>query len=244
MRMRIRSVIFRLLAAIFCILIIFFVILPMIEEGYRQYYGTDSIYLITGTGIPVLLSLALFMAVLWLFSRDGLKGYFEEENGKGIRADFSGKKKCLAGLLSLFFTAAGILGSMCWYQRFTMDGVEYRCFFHQKKYAWQDVECFTLKADSQGVLMFEFQMEDGKKRSFNGGSLWCIEYFGKGFEEKFPEDVYSYALWLGEELGSRKIPLKAEGGWEKLEEKLEYESWKRLAEDVRGRYEEAAAYRN
>lgn len=239
--MKIRSVIFRLLGAVLCILIIFFIVLPMVEEGYQRYYGAGSIYLITGTGIPILLSLGLFMAVLWLFSKDGLKGYFEEENGEGIRAGFSRKKKCAVGLLSLFLTVVGIFGSMCWRQRFTLDGVDYRCFFYQKEYAWQDVECFTLRADFQGVLMFEFKMEDGAKRSFNGGWLWCTEYFSDGFERKFPEDVYDYARWLGRELGSRNIPLEAEGGWEKLEEKLEYESWKRLAEDVRRCYEDAAA---
>lgn len=237
--MRIRSAIFRMLAAVSWILIIFFGVLPGVEAGYQWYYGANSIYLITGTGIPILLSLGLFAVFLWLFSRDGLKGYFEEENGEGIKAAFSRKKKCMAWLLAVFFTAAGIIGSMCWFQRFTLEGVEYRCFFYKKEYTWQDVECFVLKSDSHGVLMFEFQMADGAKRSFNGGLLWCVEYFSDGFEQQFPEDVYGYARWLGQELGSQQIPLEAKGGWDSLIEELEYDSWKTLAEDIRQCYENA-----
>ena len=30
-----------------------------------------------------------------------------------------------------------------------------------------------------------------------------------------------------------KIPLEAEGGWEKLKKELKYESWQKLAEDIR-----------
>lgn len=239
--MRIRGVFCRLLAAALCILIIFFVLLPMVEQGYQRYYGADSVYLITGTGIPILLSLVLFMAVLWLFRRDGLAGCFEGEHGEGSRAGFSGKKKYLAGLTACLLAVTGMIGSMCWYQRFTLDGVEYRCFFYQKEYTWQDVECFTLRGDFQGVLTFEFQMADGAERSFNGGWLWCAEYFSDGFERRFPEDVYDYARWLGREFGRRKIPLEAEGGWEKLKKELKYESWQKLAEDIRRDYESAAA---
>lgn len=214
-------------------------VLPVVEAGYQWYYGADSIYLLTGTGLPVALSLILFAVFLWLFSQAGLKGYFEEENGEGIKADFSGKKKCAAGLLAVFLTIAGIIGSMCWFQRFTLEGVEYHCFFHQKEYTWQDVKSFILKSDSHGVLMFEFQMEDGAKHSFNGGMLWCMEYFSSGFEQQFPEEVYDYARWLGRELGSRRIPMEVKGGWDDLMEELEYDSWKVLAEDVWQCYENA-----
>ena len=129
---------------------------------------------------------------------------------------------------------------MCWFQRFTLEGVEYRCFFYKKEYAWQDVEGLILKADFQGSLIFEFHMKNGRKYSFNGGILWCVEYFSHGFEHKFPEDVYDYARWLGRELGGRQVPLEAKGDWDSLMEELEYDSWKSLAEDVRQCYEKAA----
>ncbi len=232
--------IFRTLAAAAGILVIFFVILPLIETGYQQYYGTDSIYLITGTGLPILWALVLFAALLWLFSRDGLKGYFEDDRGDGLKAGFTGKKKWLAGILAVVLTITGIIGSMCWFQRFTLEGVEYRCFFYKKEYAWQDVEGLILKADFQGSLIFEFHMKNGRKYSFNGGILWCVEYFSHGFEQKFPEDVYDYARWLGRELGGRQVPLEAKGDWDSLMEELEYDSWKSLAEDVRQCYEKAA----
>ena len=239
--MRISRKAIHISAAAFWIFLIFFGILPLVEKGYQWYYGSDSIYLITGTGLPILLSLILFAIVLWLFSQDGLKGYFEEEDGRGIKAHFSNKKKITAGFLSLFLTLACILGSMCWFQRFTLEGVEYHCFFYQKEYNWQDVRCFTLKADSHGSLAFEFQMKDGTKRSFNGGYLWCIEYFSDKFERQFSEDVYDYARWLGRKTGSQNIPIKAKGGWNSLMEGLEYDSWKTLAKDIRQCHQDAAA---
>ncbi|MCI9174608.1 MAG: hypothetical protein HFH49_06600 [Lachnospiraceae bacterium] len=229
-----------LLAVLMCVFFLIFHVLPLIEMGYQWYYKKDDVYLITGTGLPAALFLLLFFTVLWLFAPEGVKGYFEDDEGRGMKADFSPRKKAAVCALAVFITLSATAGSMLWYQRFTMNGVEYRCFLYKKDYTWQEVSGLTLKADAQGVLMFEFQMTDGKKRSFNGGFLWCVEYFGEGFEEKFPEDVYDYALWLGQELGSQKIPLKAEGGWEKLQEELNYESWRILAEDIRQCYEKAA----
>lgn len=230
-----------ILAIVLCILLIFLGVLPLVEAGYQWYYGANSVYLITGTGIPILLFLLLFAVFLWLFSQDGLKGYFEEANGEGIKANFSGRKRVMVGLLSVFLTIVGILGSMCWFQRFTLDGIEYHCFFYQKEYTWQDVDCFTLDADFQGCLVFGFQMKDGKRYSFNGGPLWCVEYFSDRFESQFPEDVYDYTQWLSKELGSQDIPLEAEGGWDSLVENLEYDSWKILAEDIRQCYGDARA---
>lgn len=237
--MRVWRTVLRILAAALCILFIFFGVLPLIEAGYQWYYGANSIYLITGTGIPILLSLVLFAILLWLFRQDGWKGYLKKENGEGIKANFSRRKKCIVGLLSCFLVIAGILVSMCWFQRFTLEGIEYHCLFYQKEYTWQNVSCLILKADVQGCLVFEFQMEDGTKRSFNGEWLWCVEYFSDGFEHQFPEDVYDYARWISKELGSRNIPLEAEDSWDSLMEHLEYDSWKVLAEDIRQYYENA-----
>lgn len=234
--MRGLKAILRVLAVILYLLLLVFMI-SLMEQGYQWYYGKENSYLITGTGLPILFSLLLFIVFLWLFSQDGLKGYFEEENGEGIKANFSTKKKCLVGLLSFFLTIAGILGSMFWFQKFSLKGIEYRCFFYQKEYTWQDVSQFILKADFQGCLVFEFQMKDGAKRSFNGGVLWCVEYFSEQFDQQFPEDVYDFAQWLGREMSSQNIPLEAEGGWNQLMEQLKYDSWKILAEDIRQCYE-------
>lgn len=221
------------LAIPLCIAGLFCGVLPLIERAYQRHYGPGSIYLLTGTGLPIALYLALFAVICWLFAPEGLKGYFENEDGSGIRAGFSRKKKCAVCAIAVSLVLAATAGSMFWFQRFTMDGIEYRCFFSKKEYSWQEVECFSLKADFQGILMFEFQMADGSRRSFNGGILWNVEYFSEAFEQQFPEDVYGYARWLGRELGSRGIPLQAEGGWDGLMETLEYDSWKMLAEDVR-----------
>ena len=223
----------RLFVAALYILLIFFGVLPLIGECYQQYYGTGSVYLLAGTGLPILCSLVLPCMLLWLFLKEGLAGDFEGEHGAGLKAGFSRKKKWAACFLAVSIAIAWIVGSIFWFQRFTIDGIEYRCLSQHREYTWEEVDYLSLKADSQGVLVFEFQMADGRKCSFNGSMLWCVEYFSEGFERQFPEDVYSYARWLGQRLGSLGIPLKAEGGWEGMMGKLKYSSWKALAEDVR-----------
>lgn len=231
--------VFRLGAAAACIFLIFFGVLPLIEKCYQQYYGAGSVYLLTGTGIPIVCALGFFYALLWLFSKEGVKGYFEGEHGEGLKAGFTGSKKWAACFLAAAIFAAGIVGSMFWFQRFTLDGVEYRCLSCRREYTWEEVECLVLKADFQGVLEFEFQMADGREYSFNGTLFWCVEYFSEGFERKFPDDVYGYARWLGKELGGRGIPLEAKGGWEGMMEKLNYDSWRTLAEEVQKLHREA-----
>lgn len=234
------KIIWYVLAIVICIGGIFFGVLPLIEAGYQYHYGEDNIYLISGnaTGIPIILSLALFMIVVWLFSPDGLRGYFEEEDGSGIKAHFSMKKKLVVLSVSICLAIVGSIGSMCWFERFTLDGVERHCFIAKKEYGWKDVEYFTLKADSHGVLMFEVRMQDGTKHYFNGGILRWAEYYGDGFEKKFPEDVYDYMVWLAEKLGSQNIPMRVED-WEDFMEELDYESWQTLAEEIKNVYEKA-----
>lgn len=227
-----------------CIAGLFCGVLPFIEKAYQWHYGAGSVYLLTGTGLPIALFLALFLVVCWLFAPGGLKGYFENEDGTGIQAGFSRKKKYAVCAAAVFLTMAATAGSMFWFQRFTMDGTEYRCFFGKKEYGWQEVECLTLKADAQGSLMFVLQMGDGSRRTFNGGLLWSVEYTSEAFGQQFPEDIYGYARWLGRELGSRGVPLQAEGGWEALMEKLKYDSWKMLAEDIREIHSAALLERN
>ena len=57
----------RLFVAALYILLIFFGVLPLIGECYQQYYGTGSVYLLAGTGLPILCSLVLPCMLLWLF---------------------------------------------------------------------------------------------------------------------------------------------------------------------------------
>ena len=228
------------LAIILWIPITIFLIPGLISHGYDWYYGKNAVHLISGslTGVPFLMSIVILSVFLWLFSPDGLRGYFEDDNGNGIKADFSIRRKIIIAVLTLIISAAGCIISMLWFERFTLEGIEKHHFFSHKTYEWNEVSEFRLKADSQGVLVMQFEMTDGKKYSFNGGILRAAEYTSNAFDEKFPEDVYDYMVWIGEELGNSGVVMDT-SDWDKLKRKLKYDSWKTIAEDVKEGYMQA-----
>lgn len=217
----------------------FFGLLPLIEEIYQMYFGADEAYLLTGnlTGVPIVIFLILLGIYLWLFSSNGILGNLW--NGEpGWKANFSGRTKGIIFGISILVAMLGIAGSMFWYERFTLDGVESCHFGKKKEYAWEDTEYFTLKAaTSDGVLVIELVMKDGERYSFNGGVFRAAEYWNDAYDTQFPEGVYDYAIWLSEELKERNVPLQVKD-WDKLKKDLTYDSWDELADQIRAVYDE------
>lgn len=212
-------------------------LLSLIEWGYNLYFGTDEIWFLTGdfTGIPLVLSVLFFGIAVWLFCPFGLLAdlYTGEE---GLKAGFSGGWKIVIALLSLCAVLLGSACSMSWYERYTVEGVEVCHFGHKKEYTWKEAESFRLKGDYQGILVFEVLMKDGNRYAFNGGIWKQAEYMSTAFDEKFPEDVYDYTVWLAEELAENQVSMDV-SGWDQLKKDLYYDSWIELAEEIRSSYE-------
>lgn len=198
----------------------------LVEIGYQAYYGEEA-YLISGnaTGIPMILCLAVVLAYGWLPGVFRIAWLF---GGRDARAVLSKRKRFLAAGIILCIALAGMAGSMCFFDKFTADGVESVRFANKREYRWQDTDYFTLKADSHGMLVFEAAMKDGRHYSFNGGILRWVEYESDAFEQQFPEGAYDYILYLGKKLKGYQVPMYVED-WDRMIKDLDYKYWKELA---------------
>lgn len=211
----------------------------LIEQAYMSYFGADNPYFITSnlSGVPILLCMGLFAVYTWLFFQNGILGNLWKGE-EGAKAKCSKRTKFVIATATLFVVIVGSIGSTFWFERYTKEGVEIYHFGKRNVYTWEEVEAFTLKGDRDGVMVFQLNMKDGKKYSFNGGLLHAVEYCNDAYEEQFPEDVYDYTVWLSKEFGKRNIPMEIKD-WEAMKDDLEYDSWKDLAESIREAYEEA-----
>lgn len=205
---------------------------------YEKQFGTEQVYLLTGdlTGVPILLSLVLFGIFVWLFSPNGAFGNLLRGE-EGFKAKFSDRTKGIIFGCSTLVAVLGMAASVFWIDCFTTEGIKSFRFGQEKEYVWEDAEYVTLKDDFDGVLMYEMVMKDGKTYHFNGGILRVMEYYSNAFDEEFPRDVDDYAVWLSRELKEKQVPLQVKD-WNKLEKKLKYDSWRKLAEEIRAVYEE------
>lgn len=205
----------------------------LIDLYYQNSYGKDAVYLITGnaTMIPILLCLILMGILFRLYSPDGIYGLSAKE-GKGSKAVCSSEKKKLIAATAACLAAAGIIISMFWYEKFTLDGVESHHFFRVQNYEWEDAEYYTLKADIHGMLVFEIVMMDGTRHGCLGGSFRAVEYESVALEERFGEDYAAeYVIWMAKTLKEHGKNLRMEEV-ENLKQKLDAEYWRAVADEI------------
>lgn len=193
----------------------------LVENYYQWKFGNNTVWILTGriSGLPVL-SCGILL-VIWC--------YFI----------FSKRKKDvlpLALIGTVFLLVLSVLGTN-WFHRFTTEGVERQRFWRNTVYIWEDVNTFSLKADHDGVLVYELHMEDGSDFSLNDGA---VEYCSDVYNECFPEGNYDYLVWLTEQLAEQGIPFQNDN-LEKVKKKLDYDSWIELAETISETYEKTIA---
>lgn len=221
-----------LIAAIVCCIII---VTPLIISfAYGSRFGMDSVWLLTGntTGIPLILSLVFWMIVVWLFVPDKWVHPDAFDWLPDIKSEMSPRKKGMVTVCSLFVVIMGSLFASSYYDRFTMDGVEISTAGSTTAYTWEDVDYYTLKADSNGVPIYQLVMKDGTKVGFLGGSFRSVEYPSTGFEEAFSDGSGEYAVELTKKLHDLGKELKV-SDWDELTDSLDYDYWKEVVEDIR-----------
>lgn len=233
MKLHIKNIIGKIVFLLISLLITLIAVPSLIDLYYQNSCGKDAVYLITGnaTILPILLCLILMRILLWLFSPDRVYEVGAKEE-KGIKAVWPNERKKLIAAAAICLTVAGIIISMFWYEKFTLDGVESHRFFRVQKYGWEDAEYYTLKTDIHGMLIFEIAMKDGTKHSCLGGALRGVEYESTAMEEQFGEDYASeYAIWMAQILKEHKKELRIKSK-EDLKQKLDTEYWKAVVDEI------------
>ncbi len=233
MKRYIKNVIGKIVFLLISLLMTLIVVPGFIDLYYQNSCEEDAVYLITGnaTIIPIWLCLILMGVLLRLFSADGVYVAGAKKGGE-IRPGCLGEKKKLIAAAAICLTVAGILISMFWYEKFTLDGVESHYFCHVQKYGWKDAEYYTLKADIHGMLVFQIVMKDGTKHSCLGGTFGGVEYTSAAMDEQFGEDYDSeYVIWVSQILKDNKKELRIKNK-EELKQKLDTEYWKAVVDEI------------
>lgn len=210
-------------------LAVLILVLHGIDKGYNLYFGSEDIYVLSGAFsiVPFVCILVLFCIFLEMFTaRDPL----------GINL-----RKIPLSKRGLLFFGAIVLAVLCifvsalQYEKYTLQGIEIGCFGNVKEYSWQEVDTLELKADGHGVLTLHFNLKDGKHCYLNGGFFRGAEYNSPGYDEKFPEGIYDYGIYLSRTLAAEGVKLQADRNT--LEKKLSYEVYKELTDEMITEYE-------
>lgn len=155
---------------------------------------------------------SILLIVIWLFSV-WFPNYFEDDPGKIYRLKV--KNAITIGSI-LLISGISILYAQ-WYEVLTLDGVTTKRFFKEKHYDWEDVSYYTIGRKSRGLSMKLF-MSDGKRVEVFGNE-WSNISVSEGYIQKFPENMYDYALWLDKILEEHGTELRIKN-MEKLEKDL------------------------
>lgn len=217
--------------ALFVYFIAYLFLVPRISEDIftpfhnnMTYHATFGLYFIYW-----LVGMYVFALLVFLYSKHGI--FPDRISGEeGIKANIPKKEKHKLTAFSFILLFASIVLSCCWYDCFTEDGLIIQRIHTSKEYTWEEIDYYTLSASSSGTLTFTVVMQDGTHSDCIGGN--AIVWMCNLPEEKYPDYEYDFVKFLSRKFTEQGVELRVDN-WEKLYKKLQYDSWKELAEEIR-----------
>lgn len=211
------------------------ILIPLcLELIYEVRYGSDTVWMLTGnqTWIPLAVGLLFIVLIFYFFLPRKLMGGLEENWLIELVDRLTMKKKLIVSGISFLVLILGCLFGSLNHDRFESDRVVVSKIGQETEYTWTDVESYTLKTDHDGTLIVELTMTDGNAIGFIGGAFRVVTYTSTGFDQIFPNGDADYAVYVARELKALGI-LPTLDNWDALMEKLDYDYWKAVAEEIR-----------
>lgn len=203
----------------FLLEILFSTLLIGNNTAYIMTFPLFWVYFITGLYVLILF--------LFLFSKDGI--FTNALTGEpGLKSNLPPKIKRKTALFSLLAFFLSMLIFISWSDTITEDEIIAHRFFAEKEYRLEDVDHYTLSAAFDGSLKYTIVMNDGTKVSCLASTVSMSNLP----EETYPEEEDDFIRNLTQKFSDMGIEAQVKD-WDKLIQKLKYDYWKDLTNELR-----------